>query len=131
MVLHLHIIGVLLSVLAFVHVGFPRYFNWKTELKSLSLINMQMMYVHTFFVAFVVFLMGVLCLTSATELITTPLGNKVSLGLCVFWTVRLLVLFFGYSSALWKGKAFETCMHILFTLLWTYVSLVFFIVANH
>ncbi len=127
MELHLHIIGVLLTVLAVVHVGFPNYFKWKTELKHLSLINLEMIYVHTFFVALIVFLMGLLCITSAHELSTTPLGNKIVLGLCVFWTFRLLIQFFGYSSALWKGKLFETTMHILFSVLWTYVSVVFFI----
>ncbi|MEQ1732530.1 MAG: hypothetical protein ABL940_02600 [Bacteroidia bacterium] len=127
MELHLHIIGVLLTVLAVVHIGFPTYFKWKTELKHLSLINLEMMYVHTFFVALIVLLMGLLCITSAHELITTPLGNKIVLGLCVFWTTRLFIQFFGYSSALWKGKLFETSMHILFSVLWAYVSVVFFI----
>jgi hypothetical protein len=127
MELHLHIIGVLLTVLAVVHIGFPTYFKWKTELKHLNLINLEMMYVHTFFVALIVLLMGLLCITSAHELSTTPLGNKIMLGLCVFWTTRLFIQFFGYSSALWKGKLFETCMHILFSVLWTYVSAVFFI----
>ena len=46
--IHLKIIGVLLMSLALVHVIFPRYFHWKEELKDLSLMNRQMMKVHTF-----------------------------------------------------------------------------------
>jgi hypothetical protein len=83
------------------------------------------MTVHTFFIAVVVFLMGVLCLTSTSELIQTSLGKTISLGLGVFWTIRLLVQFFGYSSALWKGKTFETTIHIVFSIMWTYISGVF------
>lgn len=125
MEIHLKIIGVLLIVLALVHIVFPKYFNWENELKPLSLINRQMMTVHTFFVAFTVFLMGLLCLTSSTELIETNLGKKISLGIGAFWAVRLFIQFFGYSAELWKGKKFETSMHLLFSLLWSYLSIIF------
>ncbi len=125
MEIHFKIIGVLLIALAFVHIVFPTYFNWDKELKSLSLINRQMMTVHTFFITLTVFLMGLLCLTSSTELNETNLGEKISLGLGVFWTVRLFIQFFGYSTDLWKGKKFETLMHIIFSLLWTYLSIIF------
>ena len=125
MELHLKIIGLLLVVLALVHVIFPRYFDWKIQLGGLSLINRQMMYVHTFFIGLAVLLMGVLCLTSAAELIATALGRKISIGLFLFWLARLIVQFFGYSSELWKGKPFESTVHVVFTLLWIYLSGVF------
>ena len=125
MILQLQIIGVLLMFLALIHVGFPKYFKWKIELKSLSLINSQMMTTHTFFIALTVFLMGLLCLTSASELIETNLGRKISLGLGVFWLIRLFFQIFVYSSLLWKGKKFETSMHILFTFFWIYMSVLF------
>ena len=125
MEIHFKIIGVLLIALALIHIVFPKYFNWKNELKSLSLINRQMMTVHTFFIALIVFLMGLLCLTSSSEIIETTLGKKLSLGLGIFWTVRLFIQFFGYSTDLWKGKTFETVMHIIFSLLWAYLSFVF------
>lgn len=125
MELQLKIIGGLLIVLALMHVVFPKYFDWVNELKSLNLINRQVMYVHTFFIGLTVFLMGVLCLTCADELIMTALGKKICLGLGIFWLVRLLIQFFGYSAELWKGKTFETAVHIIFALFWTYLSAVF------
>jgi hypothetical protein len=75
MILHLKIIGIILTVLALAHAGFPRHFKWADECSSLSLINRQMMYVHTFFLAFALFLMGILCLTSANEIVETELGK--------------------------------------------------------
>src|SRR4026209_2354 len=120
MELHLKIIGILLVILAAIHVVFPKYFNWKIELNSLSLINRQLMYIHSFFIAFAIFLIGILCLTSASELTNTPLGKKISLGLGIFWSVRLFIQFFGYSSKLWKGKAFETFVHVFFSFFWIY-----------
>ncbi len=125
MQIHFKIIGVLLMALACVHVIFPKYFNWKGELKSLSLMNRQMFAVHTFFIALVVFLMGLLCITSSKDLITTELGKSISLGLAIFWTFRLFIQIFGYSTKLWKGKVFETSIHIFFTALWTYLCSVF------
>ena len=129
MELHLKIIGFILIILAIVHGFFPRHFNWQKELSSLSLVNKQMMYVHTFFIALVVFLMGVLCLTSSTDLKNTILGKRICFGLGVFWTIRLIIQFFGYSSELWKGKTFETSVHILFIFLWIYLSFIFWKVA--
>ena len=129
MELHLKVIGFVLILLAIVHVGFPKQFNWEKEMNTLSLVNKQMMYVHTFFIALVVLLMGILCLTSAKELIETSLGKRICFGLGLFWMIRLFIQFFGYSSKLWKDKTFETTVHIVFILLWTYLSFIFLKIA--
>jgi hypothetical protein len=125
MELHIKIIGVILVMLALIHIAFPRYFNWKAAFASVTLLNRQMMYVHTFFIALVVLLMGMLCITSAVALTTTALGREVSLGLGIFWAARLFTQFFWYSSSLWRGKVFETTVHVVFSLLWVYFSGVF------
>jgi len=128
MELHLRLIGLILILLALIHAIFPTYFDWANELGSISLINRQMVYVHTFFIALMVMLMGVLCFTSATEIVGTPLGRNLALGLGVFWVCRLGIQLFGYSSTLWKGRRFETIVHILFSALWTYISVVFLVI---
>lgn len=129
MQIHLQIIGILLIGLALVHLVFPKYFKWEEELSTLSLINRQMMTIHTFFIALFVMLTGLLCITSASELLGTTLGKKISLGLAIFWTIRLIIQFFGYSAQLWKGKRFETSIHIIFIFLWTYISFIFWAAA--
>ena len=128
MQLHLKIIGLCLISLGLAHAIFPRQFNWKHELGSLSIINREMMYVHTFFIALTLLLVGALCLTSSTELTETTLGKRVSLGLGIFWTTRLYVQFFGYSSKTWRGKGFETMVHILLSIFWAYLSAIFFLI---
>lgn len=125
MEIHFKAAGVLLLLLAGLHAIFPKYFKWEAELRSLSLINRQMFCVHTFFIALSLLLMGLLCLTSAQELTTTPLGRKISLGFVIFWMARLVIQFFGYSAELWKGKRLETVLHIIATLLWIYFCWVF------
>lgn len=128
MELHLKIIGVLLVVLALVHIPFPKRFGWKKEFASVSLLNRQMMYIHTFFIGLVVVLIGILCLVYSSELIYTPFGRSISLGIGIFWGCRLVIQFVGYSSKLWRGKTFETVMHILFSVLWIYLTTIFFMI---
>jgi hypothetical protein len=128
MELHLKIIGYCLITLGLVHAVFPKQFNWTEELSSLSIMNRQMMKVHTFFIAFTLLLIGILCLTSAADLIGTTLGKRISLGLGIFWIVRLYVQLFVYSSKTWRGKFFETSVHIFFTIFWTYMSAIFILI---
>jgi hypothetical protein len=125
-IINLKIIGIILILLALLHLAFPKYFSWKQELTTLSLINRQMMYIHTFFIGLMVLLMGILCFTLPTDLVTTAFGKKISLGFGIFWAARLYFQFFGYSAELWKGKRFETVIHILFSILWMYLASIFF-----
>lgn len=125
--IHFKIIGVLLIGLSLIHLIFPKYFNWEEELKELSLINRQMMKVHTFFIALVVVLIGALCIHSHQDLINTKLGKTISLGIGIFWFIRLCFQLFGYSSKLWKGKTFETIVHIIFTIFWIYLTIIFLV----
>ncbi|MEP6945860.1 MAG: hypothetical protein ABJA02_08080 [Acidobacteriota bacterium] len=129
MELNLKIAGLLQIGLALLHAFFPRRFGWKKELVSLSLLSRQIMYVHTLFVALTVFLIGLLCVTSAGDLVSTTLGRRIALGLSIFWLTRLYIQFFGYSSLLWKGKPFETAIHIVFSIFWVYLSVTFIATA--
>ena len=128
MELHCKIAGCLLMALAGLHLVFPSYFKWKKEMSALSLINRQIVYVHTFFIGLILFLTGWLCLAEATQIIATELGRKLSLGLSFFWFVRLLFQWFVYSPKLWRGKRFETVVHVVFTMLWLYFTVVFFMI---
>jgi hypothetical protein len=128
MELHLKITGYILIIFSLIHFIFPKYFDWKNDLGKMSMINRQMMYVHTFFIALTLLLMGILCLTSPKELLETAFGGKIALGFCIFWFIRLLIQLFGYSTKLWKGKSFETFIHILFSFCWIYLSTVFFLI---
>ena len=130
MILHLKIVGSLSVLLALVHVIFPRYFNWHIELRALSLINRQLMYVHTFFLAFVLLLTGLLLLNATKDILTTALGRQLAFGLFLFWGVRLAFQFFVYSPQLWRGKSFETTVHVLFSCLWAYFTGVLFLVYH-
>lgn len=123
---HLKFAGWTLMFLGIAHAFFERRFGWREELSRVSLLTRQIFYVHTFFVALVVFLMGALCVFGTRGLLEpTFLARALTGALCVFWLARLFCQFFVYSRDLWRGKPFETAMHALFALGWTYYSAVF------
>jgi hypothetical protein len=125
----LKISGGLQVGLALLHAFFPRHFKWSEELRSITLLTRQIHYVHTFFVALTILLVGLLCLTSPADLLHTSLGRKVSLGIGMFWACRLAIQFFGYSPSLWKGKSFETAIHVVFSTLWVFLTVTFGLAA--
>src|SRR5258708_39034620 len=113
--------------LAFIHIFFPKYFKWKEAFRSLSLINRQMTIVPSFFIAFTVLIMGIICILDPEDMMNTRLGHYLPFGFFIFWLLRLLFQFFIYSPKLWKGRVFETCIHIAFSLLWSYLTIIFFL----
>ena len=117
--------GGILIGLALFHAFFPGYFKWRDELRSITLLTRQVHYIHTFFIALTILLIGLLCLGNAPELVHTPFGRKVSAGIFIFWSCRLVLQFCGFSPSLWKGKPFETAMHVLFSTLWVFLASVF------
>lgn len=123
---HLQICGGLLLALSALHTVFPRRFRWSEDLAQLTLLNRQIFWVHTYFLCLILVLMGLVCLFAPAALLErSTLGIWVAAGLMLFWQMRLLTQHFIYDSRLWRGKLFETTIHVLFTLLWSYFSLVY------
>jgi hypothetical protein len=124
--LALRIAGALLLLLALAHVPIARRFEWRTDAMRLSPFNRQVMLVHAFFVALTVGLMGLLTLGWADQLVTpNPLGVPVAAGLTIFWAARLYCQWFVYERALWRHKRYETVVHMGFTILWAFLTVVF------
>ena len=119
--IHIQFVGALLLALGTAHIFFGRYFGWKQELASLSLLTRQVFIVHSFFIALVLALLGICSLFYAdTLLVPNPLSRMLLAGIVVFWLSRLLFQLFVYDSKIWRGRRFYTAMHIIFSLMWTY-----------
>ena len=119
--LHFKILGLALMILAVAHIPIHRHFKWKEETTILSLLTRQIFHVHTFFVALTVWMFGALTFFFTDELLQpSELPAAILFGFTAFWAIRLLVQLFVYDSALWRGKRFETMMHIIFTCFWIY-----------
>jgi hypothetical protein len=124
--LHLKIAGASLLFLGLAHALFPRRFNWKAELGAVSLLNRQIFQVHCFFIGLIVCMFGLLALVFTDALLErTALAPVVLAGIVLFWLARLIVQFFVYDPTLWRGDRFNTRIHLLFSLLWTYYVAIF------
>ncbi|MEZ6195313.1 MAG: hypothetical protein R3F20_06270 [Planctomycetota bacterium] len=126
---HLAIGGTGLVILGLAHTGFSRYFGWREDFAKLTLFNRNMAAVHAAFIAFTCVLMGLLMISSAEELRTTPLGHRVAWGLVAFWGFRLVTQLFWYPAALWRGRRFETTVHVVFTAYWIYLVVILTLTA--
>src|SRR5271165_4855447 len=123
---HIKIVGALMIALAVAHVYFEKRFRWRQELERVSLFTRQVFYVHCFFICLVLVLFGMLSLFGTAALLQpTPLAKMVLAGLVIFWGARLFAQFFVYDAQLWRGNTFNTAMHVLFSLMWTYFVAVY------
>ncbi len=120
------IAGGLLLLLAAAHVTFPKRFDWAMELPRLSLLNRQMFLVHVCYIVVVLASMGLLSLVFTGALLErTALARLVTAWLSLFWLSRLVVQWFVYDSALWRGNRLHTGVHFIFTALWCYLAAVY------
>jgi hypothetical protein len=121
--MNLRIVGVLLMALGLSHMFFNRYFGWERELVQVSLLTRQIFFVHTFFIGLGVMLAGAGSLFYAGALLKPGvLSRAILAGMVVFWLCRLVVQFFVYDAAIWRGDRFRTAMHVAFSALWVYVT---------
>ncbi len=122
--LALRVVGVSHIVLAIAHIPIARHLQWKADIQHASLLTQQIFWSHCFFICVVLALMGALAVYDPQTLITpSVLGLYVTGGLTLFWSLRLIFQWFVYSSAHWRGKRFETVIHVLFSVTWmTYTA---------
>ena len=126
LVTHLRLAGVLLAGLAVLNVFVPSRFRWREELARVSLLNREIFQVHTIFLIVTLTLFSALLLTSADALVEPArLPRAILAGLTLFWGLRMLMQWFYYSPAIWRGHPFNTLMHVLFSGLWIYFTAVF------
>jgi hypothetical protein len=120
---HLHVVGALLTLLGLSHVFFSRYFDWERELAPVSLLTRQVFFVHTFFIGLGVMMAGAGSFFYAVPLLRPgALSRAILAGMVAFWLLRLMAQFFAYDPAIWRGDPFRTFMHVVFAVLWIYVT---------
>ena len=128
MTLHLHIqiVGALLLSLGIAHSLFSRYFGWKKELLSLSLLTRRIFLAHNFFIALILAMLGICSLFYTDALLDpTPLSRVLLSGIVALWLFRLAIQFLVYDAAIWRGRPFYTFMHVAFSLFWVYVAIAY------
>jgi hypothetical protein len=123
LLLHLRIVGAIMALLVAVNLGVPRRFHWREELSRISLLNRQIFQAHSAFLILLLALFAALFFTCAEALLEpTRLSRAVLIGLTIFWGLRMLMQWYFYSPAIWRGHRFNTIMHAVFSMTWIYVA---------
>ena len=122
----LRIAGGGLILLALLHLPIGRHLRWSEDSRNLTPVNAAIFHVHTFFICLVLVLMGLPCLIEPTVFLAPTRSSLwVSWSFAAFWAIRLSFQWFVYAPELWRGKRFETGMHVGFTLVWTALTALF------
>ena len=121
-----------MAVLVVLNLFVPRHLGWREDLQRVSLVNRQIFEVHAIFLVLVLAMFAVLLLTSSAALLEpSRLSRLVLGGLTIFWGLRLLVQWFYYSPATWRGNTARTAAHVVFSAAWLYVTAVFGLAFRH
>jgi hypothetical protein len=122
----LRVAGVGLILLAVLHVPIGHRLKWREEASLMSPVNASIFRVHTFFICFVLIMMGLPCLVDpGVFLESSRAGAWLAWSFSVFWTIRLFFQWFVYPRDLWRGKKMETTVHAWFSIIWLSLALLF------
>jgi hypothetical protein len=126
LLVHLRIVGAVMVWLVAVNVYVPRRFRWREEMARLSLLNRQVFQAHSVFLVLTLALLAALLLMAGDALLEpTRLSRALLVGLTLFWGLRMLMQWWFYSPAIWRGHRFNTVMHYVFSAVWVYTTAVF------
>ena len=94
--------GIFSIAFAVFHSLFWKLFNWKTDLKKLSIANRAVTQILNLRLIYVFLFVGFLCFWFPEELVETSLGNAVLIGCSLFWVGRLIEQFIFLRIHNWK-----------------------------
>ena len=122
----LRLAGAGLILLAGLHVPIGRHLKWREEGARLSPVNRSIFHVHSFFICFVLVMMGLPCLLEPSVFLeSTRAGAWSAWSFSLFWSVRLYFQWFVYPTDLWRGRRMETLVHAWFTIVWAWLAALF------
>ena len=93
-------------ILVVFHLLFWRLFNWKDDLRSLSLNNRAIMQVVNLSLTLVFILFAYVSLAQVDALLTTPLGKSLLVFMALFWLARCVMQIVFFRLAHWASIAF-------------------------
>jgi hypothetical protein len=122
----LRIAGVGMIALAIAHIFMSRVLRWREEAARMSPASESVFHVHTLFVCATLVMIGLpASVAPHIFLERTEAGAWMTWTCSVFWLLRRFVQWFVFPRTLWRGKPFETRMHIMFTIIWTGLTALF------
>ena len=102
--------------------------HWETELQRAPLLLREVFQVHAWFISITLAIFGALTWRFASEFAhhDNPLACWLAAGIALFWSVRLVLQVFYYSSSHWRGQRGRALVHIALLLLYGGLACVYF-----
>lgn len=115
----LRLAGLSILLLALLHAVFWWSLNWRTEVERLSPLNARVFAVHTFFVALVLFGLGLLSLLRPDLLLArSELARLMLVAVVVFWFARLLMQPLVFDGVMREGWTQSRALRISVNFVW-------------
>jgi len=115
----LRLSGATLMILALFHVVLWRSLHWDSEMERLSPLSARVFAVHTFFIAFVLFGLGLLSFARPDLLLARgELARLLLGGVVVFWVARLLLQPLVFDRAMRNGWTRSAVVRVGASILW-------------
>lgn len=119
-------------LLALLHTVLWRALGWHREIRTLSTLTARVFAVHTFFIALVLFGMGLLSLLHPELLVApSPLARLLLLGIVIFWLARLALQCIVFDTAMREGWTRHVAVRVGAMTVWaSYVAIYGFAFAQ-
>jgi hypothetical protein len=100
-------------LIAVLNLGLVRIMRWQKDLERMPLIVREVFAVHSLFISITVAAFGILTLRFAETIMLG--GDEISQWLAgfigLFWSVRAMIQWTGYSAGHWRGLPAQTAVH--------------------
>ncbi len=122
---NIRLAGLIILVLAVVYPIYPQRFGWREQLAQASLLVRNIFVVHVGFIVLLLWLQAILLTFFPRVLIErSSAGIALLIGLVAFWAYRLVAQLFIFDRRNWQGDRLNTLVHVVFTVLWVYLTAV-------
>lgn len=122
----LRLVGAVLILLGLSHAAMPRVLDWPSHFTGLPALTRRILHLHTFFIAVMCVLLGLVPLVLTDELLAPDrLGTAVLVAECAFWGIRWCAQFVAFPAAIWRSSRLYVVGYLGTAGLWTWVVVVF------
>lgn len=107
------IAGCMQLLIAVLNVGLVRIMGWQGDLERMPLLVREVFKVHSLFISITVAGFGILTLRFSNTIVSgnDELARWIAGAIGIFWSVRAIIQWTGYSASHWRGLPAETSIH--------------------
>lgn len=98
--------GVFNAAFAVFHLMFPRLFNWRQDLRTLTFVNRGITHVLNLCLTAVFVIFAYVSLAHTKDLLSSPLGHGLLVSIALFWLLRAVQQIVFFRMRHWWSWAF-------------------------